>query len=143
MQVSALSPHDAAWKATPPPNSAPRLKASLPSDTAGRTTSGPGKPLICMTEPDLYSLNMGRMMDRDQNVKSFPEQVSSNLCSPAFLYVVVCPPGGGPILLWERQPTRLSGCRALHEAAALGSEGLQSAKLLLRYDSPETEHLLL
>ncbi|MEQ2169501.1 hypothetical protein GOODEAATRI_025789, partial [Goodea atripinnis] len=39
-QVSALSPHDAAWKATPPPNSAPRLKASLPSVDQSTQTVG-------------------------------------------------------------------------------------------------------
>ncbi|XP_047220450.1 double zinc ribbon and ankyrin repeat-containing protein 1 isoform X6 [Girardinichthys multiradiatus] len=39
-QVLALSPHDAAWKATPPPNSAPRLKASLPSVDQSTQTVG-------------------------------------------------------------------------------------------------------
>ncbi|KAK5608225.1 hypothetical protein CRENBAI_002203 [Crenichthys baileyi] len=39
-QVSALSPHDAGWKATPSPNSAPRLKASLPSVDQSTQTVG-------------------------------------------------------------------------------------------------------
>ncbi|XP_035993602.1 double zinc ribbon and ankyrin repeat-containing protein 1 isoform X1 [Fundulus heteroclitus] len=39
-QVSALPPHDASWKATPPPNSAPRLKVSLPSVDKSTQTIG-------------------------------------------------------------------------------------------------------